>query len=156
MPKAHGIGFAGTLNEVIFDGRVYEGDEGDEQQPNYCIDVDMSGTVLHLTEFLGFNLAAVKLPDEPGLRVIENYPCVLEAVSEILGSRDDELSELLRAGLGLGLAVSGLDRGLPLGLFNRSNYAALGGEELALRADEILSKLSMSVTMPSKRFSRAF
>jgi uncharacterized protein YjbI with pentapeptide repeats len=69
--------FSGPLNEVIFDARVFP---GDEQQPNYCIDVDMSGVVIHLTEFLGFNLAAVKLPDEPGLRVIENFPCVLKAV----------------------------------------------------------------------------
>jgi hypothetical protein len=57
--------FSGPLNEVLFDARVFP---GDEQQPNYCIDVDMSGVVFHLTEFLGFNLPAVKLPDEPGLR----------------------------------------------------------------------------------------
>lgn len=127
--------FAGPLNEVIFDGRAYP---GHEHEPNFCADVDMSAAVFRLTEFLGFNLAAVKLPDQPGLRVVENYPCVLAAVAEILGDRDDEVSELLRAGLGL--PVSGLDHGLPFGLFNRRDYAAFGGEDLALRADELLSQ----------------
>jgi hypothetical protein len=48
------------------------------------------------------------------------------------------VSKLLHALLGM--SVKGLDRGLPFWLFNRRDYAAFGGEALALRADEIVSQ----------------
>jgi len=123
--------FAGVLNEVVFDGRAYH---PEEREPNFCEDVDMTGTVLRLVEFRGIDLSSVKLPAEPGLRVINNYPCVLKSAATALQDRDDETGRVLRALL----TKPGHELGHPLGLFNRSDFVLLGGEELATLADSVI------------------
>jgi uncharacterized protein YjbI with pentapeptide repeats len=123
--------FAGVLNEVVFDGRAYR---PEDREPNFCEDVDMTGAVLRLVEFRGIDLSAVKLPNEPGLRVIKNYPCVLKVVATAFQDRDDETGRVLRALL----TKPGHELGRPLGLFNRSDFVLLGGEELASLADSVI------------------
>lgn len=125
--------FAGVLNEVLFDARVFD---PEEREPNHYEDIDMTAAVLRLTEFLAFDLHAVKLPAEPGLRVIEDYPCVQRAATRLLAGREDENSRVLKALL----EERGLERGFPLGLFNRSDYVRLRGEELAVLAEAIIKQ----------------
>jgi uncharacterized protein YjbI with pentapeptide repeats len=124
--------FAGVMNEVIFEGRVFSAENEDD--PNFVEDVDMSGAVLRLVEFRGFNLEAVRLPDDPGLRVIKNYPCVLKAAVAALQDREDETARVLRAIL----TKPKRDLGHPLGLFNRDDFVVHGGEEMAVLADEVI------------------
>lgn len=92
----------------------------------------MSGAVLRYVNFRGFNLAAVKLPDDPALRVIENYPCVLRKAVSALGGREDKPAPRLRG------QQRGLEPRFPLGLFNRDDYVCTGGEELAVLADQVI------------------
>jgi uncharacterized protein YjbI with pentapeptide repeats len=126
--------FAGLLDEVVFDGRVFE---PDLREPNRYEDIDMSHALLKLAQFWGFDLPAVRLPGDPGLRVIRNYPCVVAAAVRALDGCDDKPARLLRAVLGGERAVA---RGYPFGLFNRSDWVRLGGEELADLADITVSK----------------
>jgi uncharacterized protein YjbI with pentapeptide repeats len=138
--------FGGVMKEVQFEGRVTD---PDAHEPNYCKDVDMSKAVLRLVEFLGFDLTGVKLPPEPGLRVIQNYPCVVASAIKSLSSREDETARVLRAVL----EEPGLERGRPLGLFNRDDYVLLGGEELAALADNVIQQAERdcSIASESKR-----
>jgi len=120
------------MNEVIFEGRLFSAE--DEHNPNFVEDVDMSGAVLRLVEFRGFNLEAVRLPDDPGLRVIKNYPCVLKAAVAALQDREDETARVLRAIL----TKPKRELGHPLGLFNRDDFVVHGGQEMAALADEVI------------------
>jgi uncharacterized protein YjbI with pentapeptide repeats len=124
--------FAGVMNEVIFEGRVFSAENEDD--PNFAEDVDMSGAVLRLVEFRGFNLEAVRLPDDPGLRVIKNYPCVLKNAVAALQGQDDETARVLRAIL----TKPKRELGHPLGLFNRDDFVLHGGEEMAVLADDVI------------------
>ena len=126
--------FAGILYEVEFDGRVFE---PDMREPNRYEDVDMSDALLRLALFRGIDLPAFKLPDDPGLRVIRNYPCVVTAAVKALQGRDDKAGRVLRAVLS---GESTAERGYPFGLFNRADWVLLGGEELAELTDATLSK----------------
>jgi uncharacterized protein YjbI with pentapeptide repeats len=127
--------FSGVLNETQFDGRVYPDDEG----PNLVQDVDMSAAVLRHTRFTGFDLDGVTLPDEPGLRVIRDYPAVVIKARALLQGRQDADAQSLRQRLELqyrGRHPFGL-RSYPLGLFNREDYARSFGEDGAVLADAI-------------------
>jgi uncharacterized protein YjbI with pentapeptide repeats len=126
--------FAGTLDEVIFDGRVFE---SGPREPNRYEDVDMSGALLRHTQFWGIDLPAIRLPGDPGLRVIRDYPCVVTAAVQALQGRDDKVGRVLRAVLS---GERGAERGYPFGLFNRADWVLLGGEELAELADVTLGK----------------
>lgn len=126
--------FAGILDEVEFDGRVFE---PDMREPNRYEDIDMSDALLRLAEFWGIDLPAFRLPHDPGLRVIRNYPCVVTAAVKALQGRDDKAGRVLRAVLSDERTVK---RGYPFGLSNRADWVLLGGEELAELADATLSK----------------
>jgi uncharacterized protein YjbI with pentapeptide repeats len=125
--------FSGVLDEVWFNGAP---SVPGENEPNHAEDVDMSGAVLRGVQFRGFDLTAVKLPDAPGLRVIENYPCVLRHAVGALGSREDKPARMLLSRLRD--RQRGAERGFPLGLFNRDDYVRIGGEELAALADRVI------------------
>jgi len=127
--------FAGLLTEMVFDSRVFH---PEEREPNVSEDIDMSGAVFRLTEFRGVDLTAVKLPDDPRLRVIYRYPCVLEAAIADLGGRDDKVGRVLRAVFKNELL--GLECGHPLGFVNLDDFVSFGGEEHAAVADELLRR----------------
>jgi uncharacterized protein YjbI with pentapeptide repeats len=129
--------FSGVLDETEFDGRVFADDVG---VPNTAEDIDMSAAVLRLVSFRGFDLDAVKLPDEPSVRVIRNWTCVLDEALALVSGRSDETGRALRA------LIKNNQRGLaksryhPLGLFNRDDYVRLGGEELAVLAEAVFAQ----------------
>jgi uncharacterized protein YjbI with pentapeptide repeats len=125
--------FSGVLYETQFDGRVFDDDEG---KPNVAEDVDMTAAVLRYVGFRGFDLDAVKLPAEPGLRVVRNYLCVLKAAEVILRSREGEAARLLR--ILLKDKGRALERGRSLGLFNGADFVRLEGEELAELAEDVI------------------
>jgi hypothetical protein len=99
-----------------------------------------SMAVLRLVSFRGFDLDAVKLPDEPSVRVIRNWTCVLDEALALVSGRSDETGRALRA------LIKNNQRGLaksryhPLGLFNRDDYVRLGGEELAVLAEAVFAQ----------------
>jgi uncharacterized protein YjbI with pentapeptide repeats len=150
--------FSGILEEVWFNGMVADPGEG---EPNYAEDIDMSGAVLRSVKFRGFNLATVKLPDDPGLRVIGNYPCVLRKAVNALDHREDKPARVLLSRLRD--QQRGVDRGFPLGLFNRDDYVRVGGEELAMLADQVLreaeracaGEIGLAITGAADRRSRS-
>jgi hypothetical protein len=125
--------FAGLLAEVVFDGRVLH---PEQREPNLCEDLDMSGAVFRLTEFRGFDLTAVRLPNDPALRVIHDYPRVLESAIEALQDREDDVGRALRAVITN--EQRGLERGHPLGFFNWDDFVSFGGKEHAAVADKLL------------------
>jgi uncharacterized protein YjbI with pentapeptide repeats len=126
--------FSGILDETVFDGRVFQ---PNEREPNRYEEVDMLNAVLKLTQFWGIDLPGVKLPNDPELRVIGNYPRVITTAVEALRNRNDETGRVLRAILS---GERGVERGYPFGLFNRADWVLLGGEELAELADTTLRK----------------
>jgi len=126
--------FAGLLDEVEFDGRVFE---PDLREPNRYEDVDMSNALLRLPVFWGIDLPAFRLPADPGLRVIGNYPCVATEAVKALQGREDLAGRVLRAILSDERTA---DRGYPFGLSSRSDWILLGGEDLAELADATLSQ----------------
>jgi hypothetical protein len=125
--------FAGLLDEVQFDGRVFE---PDMREPNRYEDVDMSDALLRLTDFWEIDLPAFRLPDDPGLRVISNYPCVVTEAVKALQGRNDKPGRVLRAILSNDERTA--DRGYPFGLSSRADWILLGGEELAELAEATL------------------
>lgn len=131
-----GCRFSGHLKEVVFDGRVFD---PAENEPNYYERIDMSGAIFQLVEFRGFNIDAVHLPNDPKLRILRNYPCILRKGIEILRDREDRPGRRVRAFLKND--ARGIDKGFPLGLYNRADFEFLGGEEMgeemATLADDV-------------------
>jgi uncharacterized protein YjbI with pentapeptide repeats len=126
--------FSGLLDETEFDGRLFSRDDGTE--PNTAEDVDLSATVLRAVKFRGFDLDAVRLPAQPGLRVVRNYPCVLEKVLELIAGQESELASTLR--YWIAHWQRGL-RGHPLGLLNRDDLIRHGRGEFADFAEAVFT-----------------
>jgi uncharacterized protein YjbI with pentapeptide repeats len=131
--------FAGVLREVVFDGRVLSTGKPD---PNPMQDVDLAGATLQLVSFRGIDVGRLRLPDDPALHVIDNYPCVLDHAVNALSGRTDLLARGLRAQLLSDRSM--LAPGQRFGLYNRNDQFLLAeitgedGEELAAFADEVL------------------
>lgn len=127
--------FSGTLREVIFDGRTLK---AGQVQANVMEDVDFSRANFEFVEFRGLDLDEVSLPDDPGLRIVENYPCVLDRAIAELSERDDSSARRIRGYLKgeRGSLVVGQRRGL----FNRHDFFLLGGDAVASLAEDVINR----------------
>lgn len=131
--------FAGVLREVIFDGRRLS---NGKPEPNPMEDVDLTAAELQLVQFKGIDLGRVMLPVSPLLRVIDNYPCVLEKAINILDDCDDPFSRGLRGQFSREQKV--LAPGQQTGIFNRNDMILLAkmtrddGDRLVSFADGVL------------------
>ncbi len=127
--------FAGDLEHVHFFGSGAP--SGQREGPDHVVDLDLSGTVLRQVTFKGVDLAAVRLPDDPGLRIIRNYPCVMRKAAAALRGRRDNTGWFLW--MQFNGRLKGIDLGPPVGLLNRNDYLIWGGEELAALLDSVLA-----------------
>jgi uncharacterized protein YjbI with pentapeptide repeats len=73
--------FAGHIDDVIFTGHPWEA----VRRPRFE-DVDLSEAELHFVSFRGVDLAGFRLPPDPGLRIVPNWPCVYRFLEIRLGS----------------------------------------------------------------------
>jgi uncharacterized protein YjbI with pentapeptide repeats len=126
--------FAGPLYEVIFWDRV---PGSSRSEPNRMEDVDFSYAELRFVEFRGLDLKHVHLPANGNHIFVKNYPCVLNEALTWL-RRNPTRMPWLRAYLETELEWLG--RGREVGVFNRQDFAELGGEEEAEDAVRVLRK----------------
>lgn len=127
--------FAGDLMDVHFFGSGSP--SGVPEGPDQVADLDLSEAVLRNVTFKGVDLSAVRLPDDPGLRIIRNYPCVMRKAAAALRGRDDNPGVFLR--MRFNGALKGIDLGPPAGLLNRNDYLRWGGEEMAALLDSVIA-----------------
>jgi uncharacterized protein YjbI with pentapeptide repeats len=126
--------FAGVVEDVRF--LSSGGRSGTAEGPDQVEELDLSGAELRHVTIRGMDPGAVRLPDDPALRFIRNYPRVIRKALQALEGRTDkpgmsllwQFRELLR----------GIDLGLPVGLLNRNDYVRIGGEELAALVDSVI------------------
>jgi uncharacterized protein YjbI with pentapeptide repeats len=129
--------FAGVLHKVIFDGRQLGTGKPDL---NTMEDVDFSGAILELVDFRGLDLYGVTFPVDPGLWVIDNYPCVLEkSIAYLVGHKGEmegwvrRIFEERRRSLQVGPKVK-------RGFLNRNDYVVLGGETMAALVESVINE----------------
>ena len=127
--------FAGDLEHVHFFGSGVP--SGQRQGPDHVVDLDLSGAVLRNVTFEGVDLAAVTLPDDPGLRIIKNYPCVMRKAAAALRGRKDNTGWFLW--MRFDGRLKGIHLGPPVGLLNRNDYLRWGGEEMVALLDSVLA-----------------
>lgn len=131
--------FSGMLRGVVFDGRKLSYGKPD---PNPMEDIDLTTATLQMVEFRGIDVAQVHLPNDSSLRIIDNYPCVLECALQELAERSDMLSRGLRSQLSGEKQM--LVPGQRHGLFNRNDMFVIAkmirqdGEQLASFAEAVL------------------
>ncbi|MCW2749578.1 MAG: pentapeptide repeat-containing protein [Aeromicrobium sp.] len=122
--------FTGALQDVLFDGREIAG----RPQPGVFVDVDFSKAKFEDVEFRGCRFDDVKLP--AGIYAIPRFPRVARRVLELLEHDESVEARMLRAELNLTLKLPGGDASV--GVFNRADYIASGGERLADLAESLL------------------
>jgi uncharacterized protein YjbI with pentapeptide repeats len=125
--------FASTLTGVVFDGRQIEG-----RPAPAPLEADFTGSVFDQVEFMGHDLSRVTLPQDPDLRLIRRYRCVIETALASLDGNSSRPARMLRAEFTNRLKMM---RGAKAesNVFNRRDYIASGGEELAALADRVLA-----------------
>jgi uncharacterized protein YjbI with pentapeptide repeats len=130
--------FAGSLQDVLFDEREIAG----RPKPGVFVDVDFSEATFHDVEFRGGRFDDVKLP--VGVYAIPGFPRVARRVLELLKSDDSVEARMLRAELNLTLKLPGADDSV--GVFNRADYIASGGERLADLAESLLMEAAQDTS----------
>jgi uncharacterized protein YjbI with pentapeptide repeats len=125
--------FASALTEVVFDGRQLEGRPAPAK-----LDADFTGALFDQVEFMGSDLSNVTLPQDPDLRLIRRYRCVIERALASLDGDGSLSARMLRDEFTYRLKTM---RGTEAesNVFNRRDYAASGGDELAGLADRVLT-----------------
>jgi Mn-containing catalase len=78
----------------------------------------------------------VRLPQTPGLYVIPGFPRVARRVLDLLGDNSSVEGRMLRNELSVALKMPGREDSV--GVFNRRDYLASGGEPLADLAETLL------------------
>lgn len=126
--------FAGLLREVFFDGR----DLPDRSAPPPMEEVDFTEAVFDQVEFRGFDIKAVKLPDDPDVYLIPHALCVARRGLAMLDGDERVIAKMLRAMLEGYLRGPGSEH--EACVFNRRDYLQLGGEELAALAQDVLGR----------------
>ena len=124
--------FAGALQKVVFDEREISG----RPEPSVLVDVDFSDAVIQEVEFWGCRFSDVKLPGS--VYAIPRFPRVARRALELLDSDESLEARVLRAQLTQDLKLPGTDDSV--GVFNRADYIASGGEPLADLAESLLRR----------------
>jgi hypothetical protein len=101
--------------------------------------VDFSGAFFDQVEFMGFDLSQVVLPQDPDMRLIRRYKCVLTHALADLGTGDSLPVRMLCGEFTNRLKMM---KGTKeeSNVFNRRDYLSAGGQELADLADRVLSE----------------
>jgi len=87
--------YAGHLHDVTFNGR-----RGVSRRSVTIDDVDLSGAELHYVGFRAVDLAGFRLPVNPTIRVVSNWPCVHARLKEeFRGAPDAEVPLSVRLAL---------------------------------------------------------
>jgi uncharacterized protein YjbI with pentapeptide repeats len=132
--------FAGVLREVVFDGRMLSTGKPD---PNPMEDVDLTAAELQMVQFKGIDAGRVILPNSPSLRVIDNYPCVLDKAIGMLDDCDNPFARGLRGQFSRERKV--LAPGQRKGVFNFNDMVLLAkmthqdGDHLVSFASEVIN-----------------
>lgn len=121
--------FAGRLQDVLFDGRRIEG----RPEPGALVDVDFGESTFQDVEFRGCRFEQVRLP--PGVYAIPTFPRVGRRVRELLEHDESVEARMLRAEVELTLKLPGEETSV--GVFNRADYVAAGGERFADFAESL-------------------
>jgi uncharacterized protein YjbI with pentapeptide repeats len=129
--------FAGVLHKVVFDGRQLS---TGKPNLNSMEDVDFSRAKLELVEFRGLDLYRVTFPADPGLWVIDDYPCVLEKSIEYLAGRKGKMEEWVRRIFEERRRSLQVGPGAKRGYLNRNDYVILGGEEMAALVESVITE----------------
>jgi uncharacterized protein YjbI with pentapeptide repeats len=126
--------FAGRLREVVFDGREI----GGRPASRPMVDVDFRNAHFSDVEFMGSSLGAVALPEDPDVRLIRRYRCVVTHALTRLEGDGSLQSRMLRGEL---LNRIRMMRGEEEdNVFNRRDYVQSGGEQLAEFASEVFGR----------------
>jgi uncharacterized protein YjbI with pentapeptide repeats len=129
-----GCRFSGKIAGVVFDGRRLDG----KPVPG-PLEADFAGAVFEDVMFLGYDLSGVVLPDDRDLRLIRQDRCVMERALTLLGEGDSLPTRMLR-GEFTNRLKSIRDTAVPeREVFNRRDYVASGGQELADLAERVLT-----------------
>lgn len=127
--------FSGVLRETIFDGRELT----DVPAPPPPDDVDFADARFDQVEFMEFDLSRVILPRDPDVRLVHRYRCVAERVLAAVRSDESRPARLIRAEFAHRLRMM-RGAGDETNIFNRRDYLAAGGDELAGLADRLVSQ----------------
>ena len=103
------------------------------------VDVDFADARFDQVEFMGFDLSRVILPRDPDVRLVHRYRCVTERVLGAVQSDESRPARLIRAEFAHRLRMM-RGAGDETNLFNRRDYLAAGGEELADLAVRLVSQ----------------
>jgi hypothetical protein len=118
------------MKDVLFDGRELPG----KPEPGAFVGVDFSAATFEDVEFRGCRFDEVRLPS--GVYAAPDFPRVARNVLELLAQDETVEARMLRAELNLALKLPGTDDSV--GVFNRRDYVASGGERLADLAESLL------------------
>jgi hypothetical protein len=124
--------FSGAMKDVLFDGRDLPGKPPAEVFSN----VDFSDATFEDVEFRGCRFDRVQLPRTPGIYVIAEFPEVARRVLGKLEGNSSVEARMLRSELDVALKLPGRDGSV--GVFNRDDYLAAGGAQLADLAETLL------------------
>lgn len=126
--------FAGDLREVVFDGR----EVGGRPAPRPMVDVDFRNAQFDEVEFMGSDLGAVALPQDPDVRLVRHYRCVVTHALGLLDGDSSVQGRMLRGEFQNRIRMM---RGEEEdNVFNRRDYVQSGGEQLAELASEVFRR----------------
>jgi hypothetical protein len=112
------------------------------------LEADFTGAVFDQVEFMGLDLSRVTLPQDPDLRLIRRYRCVIERALASLDGDSSLPARMLRGEFTNRLKMM---RGTEAesNVFNRRDYVTSGGDELAGLADRVLAATEAGCRPPS-------
>jgi uncharacterized protein YjbI with pentapeptide repeats len=124
--------FSGAMKDVLFDCRELPG----KPVAEVLVNIDFSDATFEDVEFRGCRFEGVKLPQTPGIYPIPGFPRVARRVLDLLEENPSVEARMLRSELTVALKLPGRDDSV--GVFNRRDYLASGGEPLADLAESLL------------------
>jgi uncharacterized protein YjbI with pentapeptide repeats len=127
-----GCTFSGAMKDVLFDCRDLPGKPAADVLAN----IDFSEATFEDVEFRGCRFDGVKLPQTPGIYAIPGFPGVARRVLHLLEENPSVEARMLRSELNVALKLPGSDDSV--GVFNRRDYLASGGQPLADLAESLL------------------
>ena len=124
--------FSGAMKDVLFDCRELPG----KPTADVLVNVDFSEATFEDVEFRGCRFDGLKLPQAQGIYPIPDFPRVARRVLDLLDGNSSAEARMLRSELTVALKLPGRDDSV--GVFNRRDYLASGGEPLADLAESLL------------------
>jgi uncharacterized protein YjbI with pentapeptide repeats len=135
-----GCQFSGVVKDVVFDCRDLPG----KPLCDELRDVDFSRASFEDVEFRGCRFQGVRLPQDPGLLVVPQYPRVAQRALELLAGDTSVEARMLIGEWQNELRLPG--RPDSVGVFNRRDYLAAGGDTLAELAETTVHRALDSIS----------